>query len=218
MMWFSVYGDGEEKKEVNLALSNDIHFVTAFPCVSSNHTDLLNSATSPSFQVPQQAQTGSSRTFTGMPKSNSKFISSRLIESVDHPLHKAFTYTKIPLSTLLAMPSSLPFSSLLSPLQFPIGDPTQSTTHTTNSPIPKVLVIDCTDTSETAFSTGPTASPHSSTGSKGREFGSDMEMLARALCAERGWNALISRRGRGCLSCSIREASALGWRVVLRFA
>jgi hypothetical protein len=43
-------------------------------------------------------------------------------------------------------------------------------------------------------------------------------MLARALCAERGWNALISRKGRGCLSCAIREAGALGWRVVLRFA
>ena len=43
-------------------------------------------------------------------------------------------------------------------------------------------------------------------------------MLAIALCSERGWNALISRRRRGRLSCSVREASALGWRVVLRFA
>lgn len=49
-----------------------------------------------------------------------------------------------------------------------------------------------------------------------REFGSDAEMLARALCAEKGWNALVSRRGRGCLACAIREAGALGWGVVLR--
>ncbi|CAK7270272.1 hypothetical protein SEPCBS119000_004004 [Sporothrix epigloea] len=49
-----------------------------------------------------------------------------------------------------------------------------------------------------------------------RRFGSDMEILVRALCAERGWNALISRRRRGCLSCAIREAGALGWHVVIR--
>lgn len=49
-------------------------------------------------------------------------------------------------------------------------------------------------------------------------FGSDLEMLARALCAERGWNALVSRRGRGCLACVVREAGAVGWRVVLRVA
>ena len=49
-----------------------------------------------------------------------------------------------------------------------------------------------------------------------RQFGSDMEILARAVCAERGWNAVISRRRRGCLACAIREAGALGWRVILR--
>lgn len=49
-----------------------------------------------------------------------------------------------------------------------------------------------------------------------REFGSDSEILARAFCSEKGWNALISRRGRGCLACAVREAGALGWGVVLR--
>lgn len=53
-------------------------------------------------------------------------------------------------------------------------------------------------------------------GTRRRQFGSDMEMLARALCAERGWNALISRKRRGCLACAIREAGAVGWRVVVR--
>jgi hypothetical protein len=48
--------------------------------------------------------------------------------------------------------------------------------------------------------------------------GSDLEILARAVCAERGWNALVSRRGRGCLACAVREAGALGWRVVVRVA
>jgi hypothetical protein len=49
-----------------------------------------------------------------------------------------------------------------------------------------------------------------------RQFGSDLEILIRALCAEKGWNAIISRRKRGCLGCAIREAGALGWRVVIR--
>ena len=52
--------------------------------------------------------------------------------------------------------------------------------------------------------------------SRRRQFGSDMEILVRAICAEKGWNALISRRRRGCLACAIREAGALGWKVVIR--
>lgn len=51
---------------------------------------------------------------------------------------------------------------------------------------------------------------------KRRQFGSDMEILIRAFCADKGWNALISRRRRGCLACAIREAGALGWKVVIR--
>ncbi|EFW99160.1 hypothetical protein CMQ_5581 [Grosmannia clavigera kw1407] len=49
-----------------------------------------------------------------------------------------------------------------------------------------------------------------------RRFGSDMEIMVRAFCAEKGWNALVSRRRRGCLACAIREAGALGWKVVIR--
>lgn len=53
-------------------------------------------------------------------------------------------------------------------------------------------------------------------GTRRKNFGSDMEMLIRALCVEKGWNAIISRKRRGCLACAIREAGALGWRVVIR--
>ncbi|KAK8102777.1 hypothetical protein PG984_015923 [Apiospora sp. TS-2023a] len=54
--------------------------------------------------------------------------------------------------------------------------------------------------------------------SRRRQFGSDLEVMVRALCAERGWNAIVSRRRRGCLACAIREAGALGWRVIIRVA
>lgn len=52
--------------------------------------------------------------------------------------------------------------------------------------------------------------------SRKRRFGSDMEVLARALCAEKGWNAIISRKRRGCLGCAVREAGGLGWKVIVR--
>jgi hypothetical protein len=75
MMRFSVDGDGEEKKEVNLALSNDVHFVTAFPCVASKHTDLLKSPISPSFQIPETSRAGSPGAFVGMPQPYFRFSS-----------------------------------------------------------------------------------------------------------------------------------------------
>ncbi|KAI1755769.1 hypothetical protein F4782DRAFT_538234 [Xylaria castorea] len=53
-------------------------------------------------------------------------------------------------------------------------------------------------------------------GARRRHFGSDLEILVRAFCAEKGWNAIISRRRRACLACAIREAGALGWRVIIR--
>ena len=136
-----------------------------------------------------------------------------------NPLHKSFTYTKTPLADILSAPSHSPFETLLSPP--PSRDRSQSSKHTTNSPIAKILVIDCTDpifTISNAIKSATSLHSASAEAAHKQHAGSDTEMLARALCAERGWNALISRRGRGCLACSIREASALAWRVVLRFA
>jgi hypothetical protein len=220
MLKFIVETDGEEKKEVNLSLTHDARFVTAHPCIPSIHTDVLKPPTSPSFHTSNEGPTGSP-TLTGTSFSCFSYFGTEIWLTIllgGHPLHKAFTYTRIPILDLLAKPSSLLFSSLLfssllSPPQ--LSDPGHSSTHTTSSSNPKVLVIDCTDSTTTNFPPRPISSPQ--IGHK-HHFGSDLEMLARALCAERGWNALISRRGRGCVACSVREASALGWRVVLRFA
>jgi hypothetical protein len=96
---------------------------------------------------------------------------------------------------------------------------------------PRVLVIDCitgfqvqaqtdeTPTSPILDRKSDGASPAAAKmhlESRRRQFGSDMEVLVRALCAEKGWNALISRRRRGCLACAIREAGALAWKVIIR--
>lgn len=52
----------------------------------------------------------------------------------------------------------------------------------------------------------------------GEEGVETREMLARAWCAEKGVNAIVSRKGKGCVGCAVREAGALGvgWGVVLR--
>ncbi|TVY49935.1 hypothetical protein LOCC1_G000505 [Lachnellula occidentalis] len=198
MINFIIHGGKEAKKDVNLTLIYDARFVTAHPCIPSTEKDLLKSATTTSRNSSYESSVGS----PGSPSLNG-----------GHPLHKAFTYTRIPILDVLNRSSSLPFSSLLSPPQSP--DPGYSSAHTTSSTIPKVLVIDCTHSTTVDFLTRPKPSP--SVDHK-HNYGSDLEILARALCAERGWNALISRRGRGCVACAVREAGALGFRVVLRLA
>lgn len=44
----------------------------------------------------------------------------------------------------------------------------------------------------------------------------DLQLLARAWCAEKGYHAIIGRVTRTCLSCCIREARGLGLNVVIR--
>jgi hypothetical protein len=258
VMKFTSLAEGEETKEINVSLTHDVYFVTAHPCIPSHHAEILKAPTSPSFraQSPSSVSSPSSSTSVSPPKFSGKaffnscpFSPAIKLDLVNksetgHPLHKAYTYTKTPLLNLLSLPSTTPFSALLSPPHPSSPTPDSpsylidSTTHTTSSTIPKVLVIDCTDSSMLHFPVvagiGGSETETSSMGSADgvasgsskfgdgekhrRKRGSDLEMLARAVCAERGWNALISRRGRGCLACAIREAGSLGWRVVVRVA
>jgi len=66
LMRFSIDAEGEAPKEINVELKHDVHFVTAFPCISSQHTEIVKSPTSTSFQSPPHSPTGSARDFTGM--------------------------------------------------------------------------------------------------------------------------------------------------------
>lgn len=50
MMRFLLSLDGDDKKEINVALTHDVHFVTAHPCVKSHSIEVLKSPTSPLFQ------------------------------------------------------------------------------------------------------------------------------------------------------------------------
>ncbi|CAG8978110.1 hypothetical protein HYALB_00000783 [Hymenoscyphus albidus] len=193
MMRFSLDIEGKGKKEANLAVSHDVNFVTAHPCILSQFTNIIRSSTSPSFQKSEQSAMQPSSIPAG------------------HPLHKEFTFTRTPVLDLVFTSSATDFATLLSPPSS--SDAIQSSPRQTSTSIPKVLIIDCTESTSVNSQSRPTVSPRDTAQ---RDLGSDLEMLGRALCAERGWNALVSRRGKGCVSCAVREAGALGWRVVLR--
>lgn len=44
----------------------------------------------------------------------------------------------------------------------------------------------------------------------------DLDLLARAWCADKGVHAIIGRTGRTCLGCCVREARGLGVAIVIR--
>jgi hypothetical protein len=194
---------------MSLALTYDSQFVTAHPCVPSSHSAIILSPTNPDTGIIVRPQlnrtlTGPHALFTGMlllfPFTSEKQEFVRL-KLPGHPLHKSYTFSRHTLSSVItASPTSPP--PLLS-------------LHTDST---EIFVIDCTEPSppESSFleSQHPAASAELS---RKKRFGSDLEMLARAWCAEMGYNALVSRRGRNCISCSVREARALSWKIVLRF-
>ncbi|KAK4453565.1 hypothetical protein QBC34DRAFT_291729 [Podospora aff. communis PSN243] len=234
--------DSDEEKEYTYSLAKDINFLTAHPCVPSQHVKILKSPSSPTIQH--------------VDLSGNHGVAGKTASTVaGHPLHKYYTYTALHLSELLAK-QDFSLEALLGNYS---STHRPSLTPASNSTA-KVLVVDCitnfqplpqeheipqspvlsrTESANSAsFSTNSpnrvgVSSPieggmgtferafesaskkmHSET--RRRQFGSDMEILARAFCAEKGWNALISRRRRGCLACAIREAGALGWKVVIR--
>ncbi|KAI1077038.1 hypothetical protein F5B20DRAFT_553894 [Whalleya microplaca] len=251
---FTVSHDGiSQDEDVNFALSNDVYFVTAHPCVPSSYVKYFKSPTSPTIQQVDV----SGHDTNGKPSSSAHITG--------HPLHRFYTYTAIHLTELISNPSAT-LEQLLNTGS--LSNRSSSGSSAPNRPS-RVLVIDCITgfspprspgmaslsrvsslsssidnepvnipqmqmpgspdlerRPSTAASSGslleriepPFSNSESKMhlGTRRRQFGSDVELLVRALCAERGWNAVISRRRRGCLACAIREAGALGWHVIVR--
>ncbi|RGP61823.1 hypothetical protein FLONG3_10410 [Fusarium longipes] len=210
---FAVAIDGFTAEHFSFSLAYDISFVTAHPCSPSHRVRFVKSPSSPTIQ---QIDVSGSDTFGQ---------GSRPANRTGHPLHKWYNYTVIHISELLKRQHT-PLSELLA------APPTHRRTPSRMGS-DRVLVIDCiTNLSEVPQS--PTierltskynivqrrgsfpAAEQMHFESRKRQFGSDMEILVRALCAQKGWNAIISRRKRGCLACAIREAGALQWKVIIR--
>ncbi|KAK5994952.1 hypothetical protein PT974_03341 [Cladobotryum mycophilum] len=212
MVSFYASIDGERDEKYTFALKYDVNFVTAHPCSPSRRVRVLKSPSSPTLRQID---------FDG---SDSLGVGSRSVYRAGHPLHKFYNYNVIHISELLQRQNEKLSSLLGTP---PSGKAAQN----------QVLVIDCItnfasaptspifDRSETPASSpiidrkgsfSAAAKMHFET--RKRQYGSDMEILIRALCAQKGWNAVISRRKRGCLACAIREAGALSWNIVIRVA
>ncbi|KAI6775779.1 hypothetical protein HG530_002537 [Fusarium avenaceum] len=210
---FAVSIDGFTAENFSFSLSYDIGFVTAHPCSPSHRVRFVKSPSSPTIQ---QIDVSGSDTFGQ---------GSRPAHRTGHPLHKWYNYSVIHVSELLKRQHA-PLSELLAVPPSHRRSPSRMGSD-------RVLVIDCiTNLSEVPQS--PTierltskynivqrrgsfpAAEQMHFESRKRQFGSDMEILVRALCAQKGWNAIISRRKRGCLACAIREAGALQWKVIIR--
>lgn len=208
-------------QEYNFALSKDVYFVTAHPCAPSSRVKVIKSPSSPTIQQIDLSDSGS----------NGK--TSSPATTTGHPLHKSYSYTVIHLSELLEKQADSTLDDLLH-VTTSARRPSLTPTASLNLVSSGVLVIDCitgfTQPAQSAYDAPlspsspvlerhnslPSASAKMHLESRRRQFGSDMEILVRAICAEKGWNAIISRRRRGCLACAIREAGALGWRVIIR--
>ncbi|RCI17476.1 hypothetical protein L249_2922 [Ophiocordyceps polyrhachis-furcata BCC 54312] len=203
---FLVSVPGCEDERVKCQLMHDVNFVTAHPCAPSHRVKmLLNSPSSPTVQK--------------MDFSSSDVVGNgwRSAYKMGHPLHKFYSYSAMHISDLVRKPRT-------SLAEF-LGDPWLG--RGSNN---RVLVVDCVGKGcrgetpmtspavERVQSCWPLTTTTTTTTTEGdvSAVGSDLEVLARALCAQRGWNAIVSRRKRGCLACAIREAGALGWKVILR--
>lgn len=234
--------DTGEVNEYTYSLCNDVYFVTAHPCAPSQHVRMLQAPFSPTIRQVDLSGSSISATAasatTGHPlhkyftyisihlsellaKQSSSF--EELLANSSSSAHKpSLTPTPTPASAarVLVIDCITGFQSLPQEHEIPLSPVvSRSSTHSCSrtadngaSPRPRPLYHARSTSSVTAGEAGKMM--HTET--RRRHFGSDMEILVRAICAEKGWNALISRRRRGCLACAIREAGALGWKVVIR--
>lgn len=221
---------GDKKgEEYQHPLTYDVNFVTAHPCAPSQRVKVVKSPVSS--PIAKQID-GFGDVLANTPRAS--FRTGRLscsirctVSQIDrqalgHPLHKSYEYTVIHISELIRKPRTTLSEFILDSTLGKAGSN-------------RVLVVDCI----TGFAEQPQSpafdqimTPSSSPildrkgsfsaaarmhlESQKRQFGSDMEIMVRAICAQRGWNAIISRRKRSCLACAIREAGALAWKVIIR--
>lgn len=178
---------------ITLALTYDIQFITAWPCTP-----------------PSSATNKKLRSLN----TNSTYGRSGPVSA--HPLHVAHKYRVITPAQLLAgSPHLTPASSSISLLdetaasgEVLVIDARAPTSRSSSNSASNLLSPPATDGAATDGAATPLAG--------GGEAAADAALLARAWCADRGEHALVGRVGRTCLACCVREARALGVRIVIR--
>ncbi|KAL6152930.1 hypothetical protein ACJQWK_11693 [Exserohilum turcicum] len=217
-----VSGDGVSH---TLTLGYDIQFVTSWPCTpatsappfthrprvlrrsvtgtlsrsSSKHSETMSRRNSHGFEPllshpPDAADNAPRRMYDAPvdPAIEGLAVSSKPLYA--HLLHKSYPYKIVPVTDILDPDFLLPFdlhTSKSSERLLGLSESYDSEVEKIKEKKKAVLVLDA-------------------------RASSDLEVLARAWCAERGLDALISRTGRTCLGCSIREARGLGIHIVIR--
>ncbi|KAF2465919.1 uncharacterized protein BDR25DRAFT_378111 [Lindgomyces ingoldianus] len=112
-----------------------------------------------------------------------------------HPLHVSYKYKIVSVTEILdpnfEIPLKIPITSCGSPAPSNPDIPLEEKEDTFKDEERVILVLDARSSKE-------------------------LELLARAWCADKGLHAIIGRVGRTCLACCVREARGLGVSVVVR--
>ncbi|KAF2017305.1 hypothetical protein BU24DRAFT_432062 [Aaosphaeria arxii CBS 175.79] len=111
-----------------------------------------------------------------------------------HPLHISYAYQVVPVADVIEPAFTLPFkiNKYTSPFPSNLNTPSsENHVDVKDDDGNSILVLDARSSK-------------------------DLELLARAWCAQQGLHAIIGRTERTCLACCIREARGLGIRIVIR--
>lgn len=219
------FGSHEQASSYTLTLAYDIQFVSSWPCTppastaapptslpyilkrsrtdtlsrsSSKHSMTLSRRSSHGYEPllshpPAAADITPKRMYdAGLDDSQTPITQVKPMKS--HPLHKFYLYKIVPVTDILAKDFELPFAMYTSKSTerlLSLSQQQENTADTIENSKKTVLILDAR------------ASP-------------DMELLARAWCAENGLHAIIGRTSRTCLACCIREARGLNIKIVIR--
>ncbi|KAF2745817.1 hypothetical protein M011DRAFT_426263 [Sporormia fimetaria CBS 119925] len=213
-----------------LPLLHDVQFVTSYPCTAPAKTP----GTAPEIVKASPSRSSSKRSTQHNPKDSNKRLSRLSSRRSSHGFEPLFSHPP-------DSPSITP-KRAYSPVPGAPLDEISVSTPMMAHPLHisyKYIMVPVTDVLDPNFSLPLRMAPHgsASSSSSGNEdtaadevssdedktvvvldarAAKDLELLARAWCAQKGFHAIVGRCGRTCLACCIREARGLGVRVVIR--
>ena len=209
-----------------LTLTYEVHFVTSWPCYNPaptsaassryaakrsragtlSHTSSKRSVStklsrhnSHGFEPllshpPESVGIGPQRSYSAGLDGGQPSSSAMIGPVIAHPVHVSYKYKTVPATELLDPSFILPFAVAANKL------PTCS-----SSTLLRDGNIDGTDLSD-----------HKTVLVVDARGETDLQLLARAWCAEKGFHAVIGRVKRSCLACCIRDARGVGINMVIR--
>ncbi|OAL50173.1 hypothetical protein IQ07DRAFT_509914 [Pyrenochaeta sp. DS3sAY3a] len=221
-----IFSSPDQSETQTITLAFDVQFITSWPCSppvaspaakssfspalrrsltetlsrsSSKRSETLSRRNSHGFEPllshpPDAEDIAPKRIYPPDPEDGIEASLSRSKPTRAHPLHKSYSHKVVSAASVLDPNFALPFATHVtkSALRSSSLSHDRKTPSDTNQVDKKaVLILDA-------------------------RASTDLELLARAWCAEKGYHAIISRTERTCLACSIREARGVGINIVIR--